>query len=87
MMLPRPCLGAVIVTSSPLLTFAEYFTNPASFVDSGYGTQIKTQDLSTIFKFGQRVQITWFVPSLPNISLSMTHWGDPNDTIIASFLS
>lgn len=87
MILPPQCIGAVIVTSFPLLTFAEYFTNPPSFVNSVDGTQIKTEDLSTMFEFGQKVQITWFVPSLPNISLSVTRWGDPNDTIITSFLS
>lgn len=86
-MLPRKCLGAVIVTSFPLLTFADYFTNPPSFVDLSDGTQIESQDLSMIYIFGKKLQITWFVPSLPNITLSVIHWRDSNDTIITSFLS
>ena len=86
-MLPRQCLGAIIVTSFTLLTFADYFTNPPSFVDSGDGTQIRTQDLEMIYIFGRKIQITWFVPRLPNISLSVSQWGGPNDTIITSFLS
>ena len=87
MMLFRQYLGAVIVTSFPLLTFADYFTNPPSFVDLGDGTQIKKKDLSMIYIFGKRLQITWFVPSLPNITLSVIHWGDSNDTIITWLLS
>lgn len=86
-MLPRQCLGAVVVTSFPLLTFADYFTNPPSFVDLSDGTQIESQDLSMIYIFGKKLQITWFVPSLPNITLSVIHWRDSNDTIITSFLS
>lgn len=87
MMLPQKCLGAVIFTSFPLLTFAVFFTNPPSFVELSDGTQIKTQDLSMIYIFGTKLQITWFVPSLPNITLSMYHWGGSNDTIITTFLS
>lgn len=83
MILPRQCLGVGIVTSFPLLTFTEYFTNPPSFVNSDDGIQIKTQDWSTIFTIGQKFQITWFVPLLPNISLSLIQ----SETTIRSFFS
>ncbi len=87
MMLPQKCLGAVIVTLFPHLTFADYFTNPPNFAELSDGTQIATFDLSTTYIFGGKVQITWFVPSLPKITLSMVHWGSSNDTIITTFLS
>ena len=87
MILPLQCLGAVIITSFPLLTFADYFTNPPNYANSVDGSQIQTQDLSTVFTLGQTVQITWFAPSLPNISLSIIRWADPNDTAITWFLS
>ena len=74
MMLPPRCIGAVIVTLFPLLIFADYFTNPPSFFTSVDGGFNVTQDLSTTFTFGQKVQITWFVPSLSYISLSLVSW-------------
>lgn len=86
-MLPRQCLGAVIITSFPLLAFADYFTNPPSFVDLSDGTQIKAQDLSMTCIFGKKLQITWFVPSLPFVTLTVIHWGSSNNTIISSLLS
>lgn len=81
MILPRLCVGAVIFTYFPLFVFAEYFTNPPSFVN-----QVKTQDLTTTFTFGQEVNITWFVPNLPYISLTLAHW-DVDDIPFKAFLS
>lgn len=75
------CIGAVIVTSFPIFIFADYFTNPPNFVATDGEP---TQDLSTKFTLGQEVQITWFVPKLSKISLSLAHWSGGT---ITSFLS
>lgn len=87
MILPLQCLAAVIITSFPLLTFADYFMNPPNVINYVDGSQMKTKDLSTVFTSGQTVRIAWFVPSLPNISLSINRWNDTNDTAISWFLS
>lgn len=82
------CIGAVIVTSFPFFIFADYFTNPPNFVTLADGVgKVETQDLSTTFKMGQTHEITWFVPLLLTISLSLAHWESKDGGVITSFFS
>ncbi|WYZ36736.1 hypothetical protein EsH8_II_000242 [Colletotrichum jinshuiense] len=66
---------------------ADYFTEPPSFELDRGATRVTVNDLNTTYVLGQKVQITWEVPSVPWISLSLVHWGKDAGVTVASFLT
>jgi hypothetical protein len=71
--------------------FADYFTNPASFVTGPAGSYVKTEDLTYTFTMGQKVQVTWFSPAVDGAYLSLTlgPWDQSGSSLptLAAFMS
>jgi hypothetical protein len=78
--------STIIAASLSLSASADYFTNPPSFVTADNGTEVKTQDLSTVFTVGQTVQITW-ATSIAYISLALAHWDVDSGVVLTAFMS
>ncbi|GKT47154.1 uncharacterized protein ColSpa_07335 [Colletotrichum spaethianum] len=66
---------------------ADYFTEPASFELDRMGTRYTVPDLNTTYTLGQKVQITWEVPTVSYISLSLVHWGKDAGVAVGSLIS
>jgi hypothetical protein len=86
MMFPPRVITAIVAVSFFLPVSADFFTNPPTFVYVN-GISEQTQDLSTKFTLGQTVQITWSVPKLAYISLTLAHWDVNKGVALSSFLS
>ncbi|KAK1730470.1 uncharacterized protein BDZ83DRAFT_372819 [Colletotrichum acutatum] len=83
--LSRALLG--ILSLSILPVRAAYFTEPPSFEIDRTGARVTVPDLNSTYVLGQKVHITWEVPTVPWISLSLVHWGQDAGIAVASFIS
>jgi hypothetical protein len=84
-------IHAIIALLFPFHAFADWFTNPPSFVnpDLNATNNQKLPDLHTTFTLGQTVEISWNVPAstVPFVSLSISHWDVKKSVILYAFLS
>lgn len=83
--LSRAFLG--ILSFAILPVRAAYFTEPPSFELDRSGARVTVPDLNGTYVLGQKVHITWEVPTVPWISLSLVHWGQDAGIAVASFIS
>ncbi|KAK1544444.1 hypothetical protein CPAR01_01946 [Colletotrichum paranaense] len=83
--LSRALFGILSFTILPVQ--AAYFTEPPSFELDRSGGRVTVPDLNSTYVLGQKVHITWEVPTVPWISLSLVHWGQDAGIAVASFIS
>ncbi|KAK1633444.1 hypothetical protein BDP81DRAFT_474056 [Colletotrichum phormii] len=81
----RALLG--ILSFSILPVRADYFTEPPSFEIDRSGARVTVPDLNSTYVLGQKVHITWEVPTVPWISLSLVHWGQDAGIAIIYFIT
>jgi hypothetical protein len=65
---------------------ADYFMVPGSFEYNPAGEVTTVNDLSTNFKIGDKVQLTWNT-NVTWISVKLILWGEDNSVTVTSFLS
>ncbi|KAF6809637.1 hypothetical protein CSOJ01_06809 [Colletotrichum sojae] len=86
----RACLSHVLlclVSFWAVPAWADYFTEPPSFERDRGGNKVTVPDLNTTYVLGQKVQITWEVPSVPWISLVLVYWGKDAGVSVKSFIT
>ncbi|KXH35502.1 hypothetical protein CSAL01_01583 [Colletotrichum salicis] len=76
-----------ILSFSILPVRADYFTEPPSFEIDRIGTRVTVPDLNSTYVLGKKIHITWEVPTVPWISLSLVHWGQDAGIAVKSFIS
>ncbi|GKT56819.1 hypothetical protein ColTof4_08641 [Colletotrichum tofieldiae] len=81
----RALLGLLSLCAVPAQ--ADYFTEPPSFELDRVGTRYTVPDLNTTYTLGQKVQITWEVPTVSYISLSLVHWGKNAGVAVGSLIT
>ncbi|KAK2013726.1 hypothetical protein LZ32DRAFT_657809 [Colletotrichum eremochloae] len=84
-------LGYALLGLLPLCAVpvkADFFTEPPSFELDQAGIRYTVPDLNTTYTLGQKVQITWEVPTVSYISLSLVHWGGKDaDVAVGSLIT
>ncbi|KAK2063163.1 hypothetical protein LY76DRAFT_680891 [Colletotrichum caudatum] len=78
-------LGLLSLSAVPVK--ADYFTEPPSFELDREGTRYTVPDLNKTYNLGQEVQITWEVPTVSCISLSLVHWGKDAGVAVGSLIT
>ncbi|KAK1593590.1 uncharacterized protein LY79DRAFT_669135 [Colletotrichum navitas] len=71
--LSHALLGLLSLFAVPVKV--DYFTEPPSFELDRESTRYSVSDLNKTYTLGQKVRITWEVPTVSYISLSLVHWG------------
>ncbi|KAK1999980.1 hypothetical protein LX36DRAFT_450433 [Colletotrichum falcatum] len=78
-------LGLLSLGAAPVK--ADYFTEPPSFELDRAGTRYTVPDLNKTYILGQKVQLTWEVPTVSYISLSLVHWGKNAGVAVGSLIT